>query len=557
MQNLQPGSVIRLSAVVVGICVAAAGASGATVHVQRLHDPAAAGGDAVEIVPWGGGFMYVANYINPNLIPAGMNRRPVLVQTDTNLKPLAAYTYLRPGEDSTLLPSQLFLETTDLFATSDGGFVLCGNYFEGDEFNGGSMQEYGAFLLRIDAATLQPSWFRQYPTQFPSAYVGELRFHSVVETFDADGDAIYVVAGQVRSNALPQAMVAGFDDAGNPLWLYEIEGFLGGYGSASEVIVYDAQTVAVTGWAQGAAHGFCPNIQAHSDVLVARLTNGGGFVFASLYGQNSGTFGGGPASFQESGASLARINGSPDLAIVGNTKVWASDDTCPDGPLVDDMLAFRIDPAGVVVWAHRYGLTGSTRTAAVQVKPVTSFLSIAADTRSNVSGYVSDNIAYIRLMAGGGSLAQQSEVFGGPNTEFAAGIIPLGPPYPVPAVLIGTSYSFGAGYPRPYLINRLNFADRRCFDAIVGTAIVPVPLPLENVLVYAPAIPMRSQPMTIAISPIADAIVCHARAIIFPPPPQNPPTAPIEDDGQSGDDERESPELAPVAEECASCAERE
>lgn len=510
-------------------------APGAVVHTQRVHDPAGVGGDGVEIEPWGGGYMYLANHISPYLLPSNFNRRPVLVQTDASLVPLAAYTYMRPGENSVIPPTQLFLDSTDFYPTADGGFIICGNYFEGDEFSGGSFQEYGAFLLRIDGLTLLPAWFRQYPSAYPPAYVPDIRFHSVVETFEPNGDPMYVVAGQITTATLNQAMAAGFDSGGNVMWVNEISGFEGGYGSAREVIVHDSDSIAITGYVHGAPHATCTNIQAYSDALVARFRNDGAPVFLGVYGQTTGLVGSEPVSFMESGASLTRPTSSPDLVVVGNTKAWSTADECPGGPAFDHLLAFRIDPAGTVIWANRYGLSNGA-VSGVQVKPITAFLAIAADTWSTINGTTSQNVGYFRLMSGSGALAQQTEIFGGIQADFAAGIIPLGPPYPFPAVIVGTSYSFGSSYPRPYLIRREVSAQRRCADAVVPTSVVPVPLPQHGSIITSPTIPMLTQPLTVLLEPITSRIACRARASNPAPPrePVIPPPAPLVDADDDG-----------------------
>lgn len=520
----------------------------AITHTQRLQDPAGTGGTGVEIEPWAGGYMYLANQINPYLLPAGFNRRPVLVHTDAALNPLAAYTYIRPFENSTMYTTQLYLTSTDFYKTSDGGFVICGDYAEGDDFFGGALT-YGAFLLKLDGATLQPNWFRQYPATNPQAYVQDIHFLSVVETFQPNGQPMYAVAGNITTSNLNEAMVAGFDELGNVMWLNELTGFEGGWGSANEVIVYDADSIAVTGQAHGAPHIFCQNFEAHGDVLVARLQNDGIPEFVALYGRSFETIGGQSYSIMESGASLTRPTNSPDLIIVGKTQAWSTSDECAGAPAFDNMLAFRVDPFGAVVWAHRYGINGASSVAGVQVKPITAFVAIAADTWTTLNNVHSENVGYFRLMAGGGSLAAQTEVFGGAQSELATGIIPLGPPYPQPAVIIGTSNSFGSLYSKPYLIYRQIFAQKRCHDAEVLTSITPVLLPLHEVIMTQPLIPILSQDLTILVEPISDQSVCR-KAVIDPsnpagvispgaitpaPPPPSPKPGPGDSDQPGAD----------------------
>ncbi|MBI5863288.1 MAG: hypothetical protein HZB38_02000 [Planctomycetes bacterium] len=121
---------------------------------------------------------------------------------------------------------------------------------------------------------------------------------------------------------------------------------------------------------------------------------------------------------------------------------------------------------------------------------------------------MSENVAYYRLMAGGGSLAAQTEVFGGDQVDSVAGIIPLGPPYPTRAVMVGTSESFGTPFPKPYLIDRQVFAQRHCNDAMVPSLIQPVILPQHEVLITTPLFPMRSQELLLLGEEIYDQTIC-------------------------------------------------
>ncbi|MBI5863287.1 MAG: hypothetical protein HZB38_01995 [Planctomycetes bacterium] len=294
-------------------CVAAAAsmssANAAVFHTQRLHNPANTGGQGVEIEPYGGGFVYLANHTSPYLLPLSLNERPTLVFTDSALTAAASYTFMRPNETTQLLPTQLYLDSRDFAKTADGGFIICGNYAEGDAANGGGLQ-YGAFLLRVDGLSLQPLWFRQYPATDPNAYVSDIQFNSVVET-SIPGGGGFVVAGQITDTLLNEALIAGFDSLGNPLWTRELTSFDGGFGVATEVINYDAESVAVTGYAGGRPHVHCQNNLAHADVLVARFQNDGTPLFVSLYGQSIGVVNETVASFGGIGASRTRPNGSP------------------------------------------------------------------------------------------------------------------------------------------------------------------------------------------------------------------------------------------------------
>lgn len=479
-------------------------AQGAINHGQRVHDPAGVGGDGVEIEPWQGGYMYLANHVSPYLLPANFNRRPVLVQTNANLKALAAYTYMKPGEHINPASPQLYLDSTDFFKTADDGFIICGNYTEGDEFGGGSL-DYGAFLLLIDGTSLQPVWFRQYP--------GQIHFNSVVETHDSSGTPMYAVTGDIITVvAAPNPLVAGFDSNGNVIWAHELLGVNGGYGSGSEIIVYDANTLAVTGYAHGAPHRFC-SVNAYADVLVARYQNDGTPLFVKLYGQTSMLIGGAPYSVYETGASLTRPTGSPDLVITGSTQAWSELDLCPGSPAFNDMLTFRIDPLGNVIWAHRYGIAGGI-VSGVQIKPITAFLMIVANTHTQINSTYSSNVGYFRLMAGGGSLAAQTEIFGGTQADLAAGIIPLGPPYPFKAVMVGTSVSFGSTYLKPYLIERVTSIQRRCKDAEVPTVITPVVLPQHDLVYAPPFIPIVTQPLILLGEPVYDQVICRKMKMV-------------------------------------------
>ncbi|MCG3126187.1 MAG: hypothetical protein CHACPFDD_01017 [Phycisphaerae bacterium] len=542
-----------------GLATAPWAAEAAITHTQRLHDPAGAGGAGVEIEPWAGGYIYLANQINPYLLPAGFNRRPVLVRTDAALNPVAAYTYMRPFENTTMYSTQLYLTSTDFYKTRDGGFIICGDYAEGDELFGGGLT-YGAFLLKIDGSTLQPNWFRQYPATNPQAYVQDIHFLSVVETIQPNGQPMYAVAGNITTSNLNEALVAGFDNLGNVMWLNELTGFEGGWGSANEVIVYDADSIAVTGQAHGAPHIHCQNFEAHGDVLVARLSNDGTPQFVALYGRSFEMINGVNYSVMEQGASLTRPTNSPDLIIVGKTQAWSTIDDCAGAPAFDEMLAFRVDPSGTVVWAHRYGLAGASSVAGVQVKSITAFVAIAADTWTTLNNVHSENVGYFRLMSGGGSLAQQTEIFGGAQSDFATGIIPLGPPYPQPAVIVGTSNSFGSFYQKPYLIHRQVFAQKPCHDAVISTSITPVPLPLHEVIMTQPLIPILSQELTLLDEPVADRNLCRKAVVdtstttgvispgsvgVPPPPPAPRP------DGDSADEPGAEPVVSAAAPEGA------
>lgn len=472
-------------------------------HQQRVQDPIGVGAESVAIKMTPNGYTYLANHVSPLFAPLGQNIRPTFVRTGPSLAAQTCFTYARPSEWNTLYTTQLYLSSTDMEPTTDGGFIVCGNYTEvgADE---------GAFLLKVDAG-LNAQWFRQYPAQQPSAYVGAISFNSVVQT-TLGGNDIYIACGGVLTTSNGEPLVAAFDSLGIPIWTLEIPGANGGFGEANEVIVYDQDSIAIVGSAQVRPHVHCQNFTANGDVLVARIQNDGLIEFVGLYGQSTGMIGGTQVSFYEHGRSLTRPTGSQDLMITGGIQAWTTADECPGGPAVDDMLAFRINPVGNVVWANRYDVGGgSYEPVGVRIQPVTAFAMIVANGWNTLNSVYSENIAFYRLMAGSGALAQQTELYGGDQVERAAAVIPLGPPWPYGAMILGTTNSFANIFhsnPKPYLIERMPSAQQRCADAEVTTTIVPVPLPQHEVLINAPVFPNRTQPLVLISQTVSDYLIC-------------------------------------------------
>jgi hypothetical protein len=185
------------------------------------------------------------------------------------------------------------------------------------------------------------------------------------------------------------------------------------------------------------------------------------------------------------------------------------------------MLVFRIDPFGNVIWSNRYNVVGTTPSefqavSAEQMKPITAFLMICANTWSTLNNAYSENVGFFRLMAGDGSLAQQTEIFGADQPERAAGIIPLGPPYPYKAVILGNS----ASYPsfgivqKPLLIERLSAVRQRCADRETQTTIVPYPAPVvQELLLTTPPIVSRTQPLQVWSMTVTDEVICWKQLV--------------------------------------------
>ncbi|MDX2199909.1 MAG: dockerin type I repeat-containing protein [Phycisphaerae bacterium] len=473
-------------------------------HLQRVQYPLNVGARSVEIErDLGGGYIYLADHISPLILSAGANTRPIFVRTSAKLEAQTCYTYLRPGEWNTLYATDLYLLSTDFATTADRGFIICGNYAEigADE---------GAFLLKVDE-NLTPQWFRQFPERQLGNFINDIAFNSIVETTQ-NGAPIYAVAGSIFTTTNQQALIAAFDSQGFPMWSQEILGTEGLWGEAAEVINYDADSIAIVGTANVAPHDICNNFLAQGDVLVAILQNDGLFEFAGIFGQTTGQVNSTPVTFAERGNSIARVNGSADLMLTGSITAWRNTGQECGSPLIDAMLAFRVTPVGGVIWANRYSITsGNTDLTGVQIKPITAFAMIVADGWTTLNGFWSQNVAYFRLMAGNGSLAAQTELFGGPGTERAAGILPEGPPWPQAATILGTSDSFANGFhsdPKPWLIGRMPSARRTCEDATVFTTIVPVPLPPHDFLINAPQFPLRSQPLVLISQTVSDWLIC-------------------------------------------------
>lgn len=471
-------------------------------NAQKLHDPFALS-EAVEMEfdSIRRGYVYLGGIFNAPQIPPP-NRRPFMVRMDGNYNPNMTVEYIRPGENMSPPPytDQLFMTPTDMAATSDLGFIICGRYEEGDEFGGGQLT-FGSFILKVDA-NFQVQWYNQYR---------EInQFNAITEMTNADGTPMYVVCGE---DALPgentlSAIAYGVDFSGNYIWGRAVWGDkfgIRGFARYADVIPYDGMTVALTGNANDATFtGY-----SERDALVSKIDIFGNIVFNRIYGDSLFNTGGNIFGILESGASLTLDSGTGDLVVAGNVGTRCVN-AC--GPVsYDDLLSFRIDPAGNVLWSNQYDLQGFPESA-VQIKtalPPTTFV-IAADVTTTYrtgTSNPSQDIGLFRLTPTG-ALAFTTEVFGSNGNEYAAGILQNGSPVNVVAQILGSTWGFNVSYLRPYVIERLNSFRRRCADAPANSTITPHPLPEWDAREQIVDLVVEPKPLVALQIPITQRVIC-------------------------------------------------
>ena len=423
-------------------------------HHQRIQDPfRPTESVAIDRGP-NNSARYVAAIENlPIIQPPSL--RPLMVWLDGKLNPIQMTTYIRPGEDQVPYNTQLILSPNELFSTSDGGSIVCGQFSETTAAGGVVLD--GAFLLKLDVAD-NVMWHRIYPNLDS--------FNDVIEIQPVPGiPAQYVACGFriPNPNTESTAIVVATDGLGAILWERDVWGVKNNFRGAAtykQVIETSVGRYALVGTANGRRQGAATLIDA--DVLHTRIDVGGAIFLNRIYGLTTIGVGGINYGVVEQGDSLQQINPNGEMLLAG--EIAANPPVgVPPGAAFEDVLALRVDPAGNPVWVRRYDVDGNYD-AARDLKMVGNARAvISADCETTFFGAPANmDVGSLHIDIAGNPIGL-SEVFGGRQDDWAAqALLPWGIPFNNSILHLATTLNFGPNHMVPYLIERFPTVCRDC-----------------------------------------------------------------------------------------------
>lgn len=393
-------------------------------------------------------------------------------------------TYIAPGAT---LPVHILAH--DVFQTVDEGYIVCGRFIaEGTQLD-------GTFLMKTDPlGTVQ--WFQ--------VYSGIEQLFSVVESLEVDATGLlvigYLACGYTRISTWDvNATILKTDEFGNVQWVKEVEGtkFSNAVGSSlyRQVIQYDDDKFALVGMANSEL------VNKDADVLLT-IIDGSGNIFLNLsYGLYLDDTG--KNALRESGTSLFEVpDGSGDLVITGN--IQAACITVCGPPLFDDILLFRIDSSGGVVWAKQFGQKQRPEYAAQVI--------VTQQDRIFVSGYAetqllgppaSEDVLLLQTNLNGFGIT--FELFGDTWDERGNSLVENSDGN---VAVIGNTTSFNPVNNEIYLIERFNSVKKRCHDLRLKLKGKKIELPVLNAVdefVQEEATPVDVEAIDIHVT---DEIIC-------------------------------------------------
>ncbi len=339
------------------------------------------------------GYAYTGTH--PNTVLPTAWGRALLAKIRPTFDPDWAVTFVHPGElASPPTGPEPEMRAFDVKQTSDGGYILCGEYLVEGAGTG-----WLSYLLKTDP-TGQVMWFQLYPTIH--------HLYSVVEVVVGGFPKGYYAVGQ--SDTAGSAVALRTDPFGGVQCVKHIWADKGGVQSDGiyfQIIPYSKNLFAAVG---SVAWGI-----NDTDVLLTVFDSDCNVVVNRAYGETVTYYPGNPAPFGvlETGWSLVEVNG--DLVLAGNytTKCIT---VCVPNP-IDDVLLLRVDKNGDQKWAKRYDLdegrdwaTHITYASTSKGKKARLYVTGGADTTTfNAGG--SEDVFLLEVVAKQGQV-DSCEVFG-------------------------------------------------------------------------------------------------------------------------------------------------
>lgn len=429
-------------------------------HHQQTHDPFRPFETRAIDAYSDGTAHYVGAITDLPIIPAP-SLRPLMVHVTPNLYPIRMTTYIRPGEDQVPQNTFLKLNPQEMFPTIDGGTIVCGDFSESTAAGGVVLD--GAFLLKLDPGH-NVMWHTIYP-DIDS-------FFDVFELAIPGGPIQYMVCGhRIPNAATPQtAVVALTNSLGGLIWSRDVWSLKNGFRGGSvynQLIDTGNGRAALVGTANIRNTPPPLSLPLDADVLVTGVDMAGNVFFNRVYGSTSIVQGGNTYSMIEKGISLDFDPGTSNIFVTGDIAAKSLTTTLPD--LFEDVLAFRMDGGGNILWARRYDVQdradGGRDIKLLGTGATGQISSIVADTvTSFFSPNFSPDLAYFQLDPAGNPMGL-ADVFGGSGTDRVIQHLAPGlSPQKRAMDILGTTNSFGPTYPVGYLIERFNAVCRRCND---------------------------------------------------------------------------------------------